>query len=922
MHLIIPNQNNIRMKYFILLLTLSSVGLFAQKNVSLICSKSRINSFDNSIALRETGNQNEFDMGFYKLQLTIFPGSEQIKGNAEIDCYSLVNNLDELDFDITSSLNINKITLGGENILFEHKSDILKVFLNKKYDTGEKITISIDYSGKPGNSFHFDTKFNSPLIWTLCEPYGSKDWWPCKNLPDDKLDSMDIIVTVPEDLIVASNGTLFSTTTNNGKITYYWKERYPIASYLVSVAIHPYKLRTDYYHYDNDSMPVISYILSGNFDNNNEKYAIVSEMIETLSSYYGQYPFIKEKYGNAEFPWGGGMEHQTVTSLLGPYEYLLVHELGHQWWGDMITCRDFHHIWLNEGFATYTEALWAEHKGGIAELHSYMDKKKYLGNGTIYVDDISQSGRIFSGALSYNKASWVLHTLRHIVGDSIFFDILHQYAQSDKKYDVATTEDFVRICNNVSGMNLDRFFDQWIYGDFHPVYLYDWNYEENQGNYIVHLSIEQFQTENLFSMPIDIAIETGSGKENFVIQNDEKLQNYSFTLPEKPLSLALDEDDWILKESYEGISLINHDNNEMTLTVSNTGSLGYDKPDGKGYGLIYPLGGENNLFFGTLMFGNSDDYVADNPEKGNQKDFIKLENSRIRVNESPVSDLNINTKYTDKGHPLSKNIKINQTSYSWSLNPQRNFIIFHYEIGNNGDEDLDSFYVGQFLDFDVDNNYLDNYIDKDSERKMMFQYGENLYLGIRLLSYHVGDINYTGIINAVDILQENKKYPYLSGTKNDFVTNKKGDWTSLLSVGPYNFKAGDTISLDFAIIGAETKNGLNYNADIAEQIYNYYITGNDNSITNNQDKVIVYPNPVVNKINLEIKSQSSQNADIRLYNVNGNKVFSGKKHLQTGNNHITINKNFAPGVYFYQIETAKKVMTGKIISVCQKTGNF
>ncbi len=899
--------------FILLLLLLSSYWLPAQENAALLCSKNRIKNFNNFVSIRETGNQNDFDLTFYKLHLNILPGTKTITGLAEIDCYSNINGLNELDFDITSSLSIKKIILDGKTLSFDHKSDILKIFLNRNYYIGEKISFSIEYSGQPGSTFHFDTKYSLPMIWTLSEPYGSKDWWPCKNLPEDKLDSIDIIVSVPKNLIVASNGLLYSTDTIDNKIQYYWKERYPISSYLVSLAIYPYKIKTDYYYYDNKKMPVVSYIFASDYESDKDKYNVVPVMLEVLSSYYGQYPFIEEKYGNAQFLWGGGMEHQTITSVLGPYEYLLVHELGHQWWGDMITCRDFHHIWLNEGFATYTEALWEEYKTGISGLHSYMNKKKYLGHGTIYVDDISESGRIFSGALSYNKASWVLHMLRHVVGDSTFFDIFHQYAQSDKKYDVATTEDFAKICENVSGMDLDRFFNQWIYGDFHPVYLYDWYYRKNQGEYIVDLSIEQFQLQNIFSMPIDISIETETGKETFVIQNDNKLQNYSFNVKNKPISVKLDENDWILKEVKEGIDMVNHDNNEMLLSVSSIGSFGYYTPDGFGNGLIFPVDGDDRLFYGSLIFGNSPEYIVDNSEKGNVLDFQKKENSSISIYKTNISNLDINTVYTDKNHPESKDVEINQTSYSWSLAPFRNFIIVKYDIKNNNDEALDSFYIGQIMDFDI-NDYLENYINKDESRQMIYQSSENIFTGIKFLNGNNKDLVYSGILNAIDYFDENKKYDYLTGNKNEFKTDKKGDWTSLLSSGPYTISSGDRLSFSFAIIGGISKSDLSESADFAQSLFDHYLT-NNNDIYSDETNIVVilYPNPVNDKIYIEINSSKSQRSKISFYDINGKELFKEKKLLTKGNNTFLIYERWQPGVYFYKLETDKIVRTGKII---------
>lgn len=886
--------------------------LFSQVSIDHTCGKSRIENFNKLVNLRSSGNQDDFDITYMKVDLDINPGSKNIEGLVDIYCVSLKNGLDHIDLDLTNQLKVLSVRDENSSLSINHTDDLLSISLTDSYSIGEVIKIKVKYSGEPERSFHFDTKDGSYWLWTLTEPYGSKDWIPCKNLPKDKIDSLDMIITVPDDLYVVSNGLLVDTVRENSKMTFYWKERYPIVSYLISLAIHPYKIRTDYYKYtDNDSMPVYSYIIPSNYDKNNEKYGVVPEMLKAFSQYYGEYPFIKEKYGNAEFPWGGGMEHQTVTSLLGPYEFLVAHELGHQWWGDNVTCKDFHHIWLNEGFATYSEALWDEYSKGTDALHAKMKGKEYLGHGTVYVDDITNPGDIFSGALSYNKASWVLHMLRHVVGDDIFFDILKAYG-NEKQYSVATTEDFKNICETISGKNLSKFFDQWIYGDFHPIYLYDWDYSESAGSYQVKLNIEQFQIENLFEMPIDVTITTEAGEDTFKIINNDKLQGYSFTVDSKPTALTLDKDNWILKEIKEGISLINQDNNELKLTIADDGTLGYEKPDGFGNGLVYEKSGKNVLYYGTFMFGNSDEYVADNSEKGGHKDFKKIDGSKIEINDTDVSDLDISVNYSDTDHPNSKNITVEQTSYSWQLQPNRDFILFRYQLVNNGAEDLNDFYVSQFMDFDI-GDYLENYIAKDESRALLYQSNNNVYVGVRSLD-RPSKVNYCSVSGAVDNFDESKKYKYLTAEKNDFQEDKKNDWSTMLSVGPYNFKVNDTLIVNFAVVGGTSKADIELNSDLAQTAFDKFITSSKEvNIIDLSNSIFVYPNPVKGRINFNLFLTQSQDVFIELFDITGKKVYQYDSYYKSGRNTITINKKFKDGLYFYKANTKLGVLTGKII---------
>ena len=314
------------------------------------------------------------------------------------------------------------------------------------------------------------------------------------------------------------------------------------------------------------------------------------------------------------------------------------------------------------------------------------------------------------------------------------------------------------------------------------------------------------------------------------------------------------------------------------------------------------------------MFGNSDNYVVDNSEKGGHKDFLKQPENKIEINSTTISNLDINIKYSDLGHPQSNNIDVEQTSYSWTLDPFRDFIIFNYNITNNGTKDLSELYVAQFLDFDI-GDFIENYIKKDETKKLIYQYNGNTYTGIRLLNNTL-DINYCGIKDAVDMLNEELKYQYLKGSKNDFKENQKGDWSSLLSTGPYNLNTGDNLDISFVIVGGVTENDLKANSDYAQSLYNQYIVDIEDIINDNNEVaafVNVVPNPVTDKINLEIFSSDSQKSRIEIFDVNGVKVYSGEKFLANGKNNLIINKKPLPGIYFYKVTIGKKVLTGKII---------
>lgn len=506
-----------------------------------------------------TAAQGDYDVTFYDIDLKIDPDTETISGTVGVKGISLISSLNVVELDLSSGLNIESVkNEQGNDLSYTHDSNLLSVTLNNPVSNGNSFNIIIDYDGEPQSSgfgsFGFDKYPNNssgePMIWSLSEPYGARDWWPCKDTPNDKADSVDISLEVPSELIAASNGTLVGTEVNGDWTTYHWQERYPIATYLVSVAIHPYKFFLDWYKYSPiDSMRLEYYVFPDNYDKVQNNYALTKDMIGALASRFGEYPFIKEKYGHAEFTWGGCMEHQTLSSMGGYSEALIAHELAHQWWGNMVTCANFQHIWLNEGFATYSEALWYEKQYGVDRLHSDMSNNMYFGPGTIYVEDTTSVWNIFHGGLSYAKASWVLHMLRRVVGDSAFFSGLQEYGDR-YRFKSAVTEQFRDVMEEISGMNLDSFFQRWIYGEYYPIY--EVVYSQSDNNLLVR--INQIQDSNIFGMPIDIKATFTDGSEStWVVQNTVRNELFTLPIPDGKAieNMELDPDSWILKKISE-----------------------------------------------------------------------------------------------------------------------------------------------------------------------------------------------------------------------------------------------------------------------------------------------------------------------------------------------------------------------------------
>ena len=509
-----------------------------------------------SRSLSESGEkllmQDNYDAVYYRLDLDIDIENKKIYGITTIKGRSKIEGLTSIVLDFYDNMTVNSVTANVNSHV--HSDNVINVTLDKSYSYNEIFEITIEYEGTPTEegfaSFTFRTHDKDyPIVSSLSEPYLARAWWPCKDVPDDKADSADINITVPIDLIAASNGTLRRIKLNqDSTITYFWHEKYPITSYLISVAVSNYETFSHWYKYsDTDSMEVQYYVFPEDMDNENPGIEHCVEMIEVFSEKYGQYPFIEEKYGMSQFTWGGAMEHQTNSSMTNFGEMVTAHELAHQWWGDMITCKDWHNIWINEGFATYSEAVWQENKYGQSAYNSYVNywsSRTYT--GSIYINDISDVYGIFD-RIVYSKAAFVLHMLRNIFGDSTFFNILSEYREQ-YIWSNASTEDFRDVCEQVTGEDLDWFFTQWIYGEGRPLYEYGWKYETGDTTNRVYLRLKQSQTSTTtFKMPLTIRVNYNGYSDDYEILNETRDELHLFSVKSTPSSVEIDPDNHVLK---------------------------------------------------------------------------------------------------------------------------------------------------------------------------------------------------------------------------------------------------------------------------------------------------------------------------------------------------------------------------------------
>nr|MEE4266774.1 M1 family metallopeptidase [Candidatus Krumholzibacteria bacterium] len=481
---------------------------------------------------------NRYDMLRNALDLRIDPEAASISGQVGMVFASEVADLETFVFDLSDAMEVTGISHLTGPLFFTHAGDSVVVTLPATLGLGAVDSLTVAYRGTDtepvftrGLMFRTYTlnDHTGPSVASLSQPAYAKYWWPCKDRPGDKL-LCTVAVTVPDDLVGVSNGIfLGSSTPEPGWITYSWQENYPIASYLVSIAVADYVRLDDHCSTDLGSeIPLNHWVFPPDEDDGLVDFAPVCEMMDMCEDHYGPYPFQGEKYGHAEFLWGGAMEHQTVTSIGytsilgdGSRDWLIVHELGHQWFGDSLTPRTWADIWLNEGFATYTEALWSEHKGGreayLNNLRGSRQIEIWASQGPVY-DPVP----VFPGRVIYDKGAWILHMLRERMGDGPFFELVDEWAnQGNRPGGTVTTEEFIALAGTYAGENLEGFFWPYLNELDVPRVGLEWAIIEGTGGNLdqVQVTLRQVQLP-LFDNVFPVVVTTSMGSDTLQVHLD------------------------------------------------------------------------------------------------------------------------------------------------------------------------------------------------------------------------------------------------------------------------------------------------------------------------------------------------------------------------------------------------------------------
>lgn len=505
---------------------------------------------------RSAASQN-FNIHYMRCVWQVDPAIRYINGAITM-YYEISENTNSITLDLKSPLLTDSVIQRNNQLTFSQPSDLLTINFTNTVSAGTKDSITVFYKGIPPNTgfgSFINTAHNGvPVMWTLSEPYGARDWFPCKNGLDNKTDSVDLYIIHPSVYKAASNGLLqYEQPYDAGRTITYWKHRYPIATYLICFAVTNYEVFGNTVQLLNRQMPMVTYCYPESrslFESNTSK---VQDALQLFDRTWGEYPFKNEKYGHVQFGWGGGMEHQTSTFIITPEESLMAHELGHQWFGDKITCASWEDIWLNEGFATHLAAFYMEKKypaSVIANRASVLNNITSQIGGSVKVNDTTSVNRIFSNRLTYNKGSYLVYMLRLKLGDSAFFRGIRQY-QSDPtiRYGFARTTDLKRNLEEVSGVSLTQFFRQWYEGEGYPTYNIQWN---SFGSSRVKIKVNQTTSHpsvSFFAMPVPLLFKNATQQKLITVNNVTNGEIFIENIGFIPDTVLVDPELWLISKN-------------------------------------------------------------------------------------------------------------------------------------------------------------------------------------------------------------------------------------------------------------------------------------------------------------------------------------------------------------------------------------
>jgi aminopeptidase N len=503
-----------------------------------------------------------YDVQKYTVRVNIDDQAQTVTAETTVRLESREASMTTFELDFTDDLTITRVARGTTSLSYTHQNDILSVTLDRPMNMNETFDVTVEYNGTPGYGFFF----TSGGVFTSTECSYSRNWFPCYDDPGDKADEgVELFVTVRDDWHVTSNGVLaYDEPAGTDSHLFHWVHNYPIATYLVAIACAEYY--TDF-NQTWQSMPVNYYVYEDQKNDAPIFFEHQKDMLDCFAAKFGDYPFKTERYGVAacDMTHFGGMENQTCTFIAANYvepnhngDSLLAHELAHSWWGDMVTCGTWKDLWLNEGQATYCDALYTEYAYGDASFRQHM--KSYA--NSYFQEDAGRRFPVYDpqyrwSATVYQKGAWVLHMLRHLMGDEDFYAAWNNYG-AKYKYGTAVTDDLQAEFEAEYDADLDWFFEQWVYKAGYPEFKYSW-VTSNEGK-TVELTIEQVQEETtvtpLFRCPVDLTFASTSDAEYVeTVWVDGRSHTFEFSFPESIYWVYFDKDTWLLHKNTVNIGI-------------------------------------------------------------------------------------------------------------------------------------------------------------------------------------------------------------------------------------------------------------------------------------------------------------------------------------------------------------------------------
>lgn len=565
-------------KILLNLLLLSSIAVTAQHEH--FCAKSKKAAMASRVNLQARpantssliSHETKYDVKFVHLNLNLERTTKYVSGNVLTVARVTAAALDTFMTLLHQNHTIDSIYFNGVSMPFSREDSTVKVGLASPLPANTSFTAIVYYKGMPpnggaaiGSGFNNGTSgaWNTQVTWSLSESVVAYHWWPCKQNLTDKIDSSWVFVTTDSTNKVGSNGLLKNVVTVGNKKRYEWKSITPIAYYLISVAVTRYKEYNQYakpLYLPNDSILIQNYIYPAAFNNNgwiNTQKVVLDKMPEVMEFQclmFGMYPFHKEKYGHAMAPFSGGMEHQTMSSV-GFFDYYVnAHELGHQWWGDNVTCKTWSDIWINEGFASYSEHLTAQYLDApnfMPNLNSAHNSIMSQPGGSVFFTgpDTLDAGVIFDSRLTYDKGGAIVRSLQFVTNnDSLWFNTLRGF-QNVYKDSNASVIDFKTYYENQTGINATQFFNQWYYGEGYPTFNVKYN---TNGNSCVIKSTQSVSMPNvtpLFITPLEFKIVRSGAADTIIrVVQSNSVEVFEFTFPGTVNSISCDPNNWLINK--------------------------------------------------------------------------------------------------------------------------------------------------------------------------------------------------------------------------------------------------------------------------------------------------------------------------------------------------------------------------------------